>query len=98
MKLSASDIQRIAHLARIDLSPDELSPLRDKLASIFDMIDALSKVNTDNVTPMAHAQPVVSPLRQDKVMEPETEEQRDLYQKGAPAVSDGLFLVPKVIE
>jgi aspartyl-tRNA(Asn)/glutamyl-tRNA(Gln) amidotransferase subunit C len=98
MELSTSDLQRIANLARIELTDAEMPPLREKLSAIFKMIDDLLSVNTDGVEPMAHAQPVTLPLREDKVAEPTDIETRDRYQKGAPAVEDGLFTVPKVIE
>ncbi|MDR2173056.1 MAG: Asp-tRNA(Asn)/Glu-tRNA(Gln) amidotransferase subunit GatC [Burkholderiales bacterium] len=95
MALSQNEIQRIAHLARIEIDEAMLPQLQQQLDSIFGMIDVLSKVNTDGVSPMAHTQPLVLPLRDDKVTEPD---RRDHYQQGAPAVQDGLYLVPKVIE
>ncbi|MDR0769984.1 MAG: Asp-tRNA(Asn)/Glu-tRNA(Gln) amidotransferase subunit GatC [Burkholderiales bacterium] len=95
MALSQNEIQRIAHLARIELDDAMLPHLQRQLGSIFGMIDTLSKVDTDGVTPMAHAQPLALPLRDDEVTEPD---RRDHYQQGAPAVQDGLYLVPKVIE
>ena len=52
-------------------------------------------VDTEGIVPMAHAQEVTLPLREDRVTEPD---RRALYQSVAPAVHDGLYLVPKVIE
>ncbi|MCL2298123.1 MAG: Asp-tRNA(Asn)/Glu-tRNA(Gln) amidotransferase subunit GatC [Proteobacteria bacterium] len=95
MALSQNEIQRIAHLARIEIDESLLLRLQQQLGSIFGMIDVLSKIETDGVLPMAHAQPLTLPLRDDVVTEPN---RRDDYQRGAPAVQDGLFLVPKVIE
>ena len=59
------------------------------------MIDELQAVDTTGVVPMAHAQDVMLPLREDAVTETD---QRARYQSVAPAVEDGLYLVPKVIE
>jgi aspartyl-tRNA(Asn)/glutamyl-tRNA(Gln) amidotransferase subunit C len=98
MELTSQDIARIAHLARIELSENEIEPVRDRLRAVFGLIDDLQRVNTDNVTPMAHAQPLTLPLRADRVTEPETADARDALQTCAPEVEDGLFLVPKVIE
>jgi aspartyl-tRNA(Asn)/glutamyl-tRNA(Gln) amidotransferase subunit C len=95
MALSQNEIQKIAHLARIEIDETMLPRLQQQLDSIFGMIDALSKINTDGVTPLAHVQPLALPLRQDVVTEPD---RRDYYQQGAPATQDGLYLVPRVIE
>jgi aspartyl-tRNA(Asn)/glutamyl-tRNA(Gln) amidotransferase subunit C len=95
MAFSQNEIQRIADLARIEIDEAALPRLQQQLDSIFGIIDALSKIDTQGVTPMAHAQPLTLPLRDDKVTEPD---RRDCYQQGAPAVQDGLYLVPKVIE
>lgn len=98
MELSTEDVRRIAHLARIELDDVELGALHKTLTSIFGMIDDLSRLDTEHVVPMAHAQPVTLPLREDVVTEPGDVAHRDDYQNGAPAVEDGLYLVPKVIE
>ncbi|MCL2308920.1 MAG: Asp-tRNA(Asn)/Glu-tRNA(Gln) amidotransferase subunit GatC [Proteobacteria bacterium] len=95
MALSQNEIQRIAHLARIKIDDTLLPQLQQQLDSIFGMIDVLSRIDTAGVLPMAHAQALALPLRDDKVTEPD---RRDHYQQGAPAIQDGLYLVPKVIE
>ena len=59
------------------------------------LIDDLQAVNTQGIEPLAHAVDVTQPLRPDVVTE---SNQRDAYQQVAPAVQDGLYLVPKVIE
>jgi len=95
MPLTQDDVLRIAHLARIDLDPTEVAPLHAKLGAIFGILDALAAIDTDGVAPMAHAQDVALPLRDDAVTEGN---RRDLYQRVAPAVQDGLYLVPRVVE
>ncbi|MDR0250609.1 MAG: Asp-tRNA(Asn)/Glu-tRNA(Gln) amidotransferase subunit GatC [Burkholderiales bacterium] len=95
MALSQNEIQRIAHLARVQIDETMLPQLQQQLDSIFSMIDVLSKIETGGVSPMAHTQPLALPLRDDIATEPD---RRDDYQQGAPAVQDGLYLVPKVIE
>jgi aspartyl-tRNA(Asn)/glutamyl-tRNA(Gln) amidotransferase subunit C len=95
MTLSAADIQRLAHLARVEIDAAEVEAVRAKLGAIFAMIDRLQAVDTTGVVPMAHAQDVTLPLREDRATEPDA---RALLQSVAPAVEDGLYLVPKVIE
>jgi len=95
MPLTQDDVLRIAHLARIDIDPTEVAPLHAKLGAIFGILDALAAIDTDGVAPMAHAQDVALPLRDDAVTEGN---RRDLYQRVAPAVQDGLYLVPRVVE
>jgi aspartyl-tRNA(Asn)/glutamyl-tRNA(Gln) amidotransferase subunit C len=95
MSISTADVHRIAHLARIEIDAAEAEEVRAKLEAIFAMINELRAVDTTGVVPMAHAQDVMLPLREDKVTEPD---RHALYQAAAPAVEDGLYLVPKVIE
>ena len=95
MSFSLDDVARLARLARIDIDADAASDVRGKLDAIFALIDALQAIDTRGVEPMAHAQDVTLPLRDDAVTEPD---RHALYQASAPAIADGLYLVPKVIE
>jgi len=95
MPISLADVHRIAHLARIEIDAGQAEEVRAKLDAIFGMINELAAVDTQGVTPMAHAQDVMLPLRDDKVTE---SDHRSLYQRAAPAVEGGLYLVPKVLE
>jgi len=95
MGLSAEDIQRLAHLARIDVDANAIRDVQAKLDAILGLIDELQAIDTTGVAPMAHTQDVVLPLRDDVVTE---RDNHMLYQQQAPAVADGLYLVPKVIE
>lgn len=93
--LSPADVARIAELARLAVAPDEVGAVHAQLTAIFDLIDQLTAVDTSGVEPLAHPQECFAPLRDDAVTEPD---RRELYQAVAPAVEDGLYLVPKVIE
>ena len=95
MGLSAEDIQRLAHLARIDVDSHAIRDVQAKLDAILGLIDELQAIDTTGVAPMAHTQDVVLPLRDDVVTEPD---RHALYQRLAPAVQDGLYLVPRVVE
>ena len=95
MTISLADVHRIAHLARIEIDAAQAEEVRAKLDAIFAMINTLNAVDTTGVVPMAHAQDVMLPLREDEVTE---SDRHALYQSVAPAVEDGLYLVPKVIE
>jgi aspartyl-tRNA(Asn)/glutamyl-tRNA(Gln) amidotransferase subunit C len=95
MALSSDDVLRLAQLAKIEITPAEAAEVRQKLDRILDLIDRLQAVDTRGIVPMAHAQEVRLPLREDAVTETD---QRDLFQGLAPAVAHGLYRVPRVIE
>ena len=99
MSLTPEQLQRIALLARIEVSTEELRGVTDRLNPVFGLIDQLQAVDTRGIEPMSH--PLDSQLkaqqrlRADEVTEAD---RRDDYQRGAPALEQGLYLVPKVIE
>jgi aspartyl-tRNA(Asn)/glutamyl-tRNA(Gln) amidotransferase subunit C len=95
MSLSDDQVRRIARLARIALQPGESAAVTERLNRVLALVDEMRRVNTAGVEPMAHAQDLVQPLRVDSVTE---SNQRERYQATAPAVEEGLYLVPKVIE
>ena len=95
MSLSPDDVRRIARLARIALQPAESAAVAERLNAVLKMVEQIRRVDTSGVEPMAHAQDVVQPLREDSVTE---SDQRERYQAVAPAVEEGLYLVPKVVE
>ena len=95
MALTLADVERIAHLARIEIDAGEAEAVRGKLDAIFGLIGELNAVDTAGVVPMAHALDVAAPLREDVVTETD---HHALFQRVAPAVEDGLYLVPRVIE
>lgn len=96
MSLTTQQIENIAQLARLELKPEEAAAHATSLSSILDMVGQLEKADTSGVAPMAH--PLtgqVQRLRADEITSPDA---RDLYQRNAPQVEAGLYLVPKVIE
>lgn len=95
MALSPADVQRIARLARIELTEAEIEQALAQLNGIFGLIEEMQAVSTEGVEPMAHAQDLVLRLRPDAVTRAD---QRTELQAIAPAVDNGLYLVPKVIE
>ena len=95
MSLSSQDIERIAHLARIRVTPADVLDVQAKLDGIFKLIDEMQAVNTQGIEPMSHGLDMVLRLRDDAVTETN---HREKYQKNAPQAADGYFLVPKVIE
>ena len=99
MSLSDDQVRRLARLARIDIRPEESAALIERLNRVLGLIDQLKAVDTAGIEPMAHPLDALLPegqrLRADVVTETD---QRELYQSVAPAVEDGLYLVPKVIE
>jgi aspartyl-tRNA(Asn)/glutamyl-tRNA(Gln) amidotransferase subunit C len=95
MSLTIDQVQRIAHLARIEISEQEALVTQTHLNGIFQLIEQMQAVDTRGVEPMAHAQELSQRLREDVVTEPE---RRAAYQAVAPEVEAGLYLVPKVIE
>ena len=95
MSLDKDQVQQIAALARLKLSEDEFAESVKKLSKIVDFVDQLSQADTSGVVPMAHPLDVVQRLRPDAVIETND---RDHYQENAASVTDGLYLVPKVIE
>ena len=95
MSLSPDQVRQVAHLARLELKNEQVEHYATQLTNILGMVDRLTAVNTDGVPVMAHPLDMVQRLRPDVVTEVD---QREAFQEHAPAVQDGLFLVPKVIE
>lgn len=99
MALTPEDVGRIADLARLELSSDERAAMLGQLNGFFSIVEQMSAVDTSGVeplyTPLSAVTDVALRLREDVVTEAD---QRELNQRSAPVVEDGLFLVPKVIE
>ena len=99
MALTRDDVSRIAQLARLELSSAEEAAMLEQLNGFFRIVEQMSAVDTRGVeplyTPLAAAQDVALRLREDAVSECN---ERASNQASAPAVQDGLYLVPRVIE
>jgi aspartyl-tRNA(Asn)/glutamyl-tRNA(Gln) amidotransferase subunit C len=99
MALTLTDVKRIAHLARLELADAECEHTLAQLNDFFGLVEQMQAVDTAGIAPLAHPieqiEDVALRLRADAVTETV---ERELNQKSAPAVQDGLFLVPKVIE
>ena len=96
MSLTRQDVEKIAHLARLSITEEQMPVYVSSLSSIVDFVAELSRVETGSVQPMAH--PLDGQrqrLRPDEVTETD---QRDKYQANAPSVQAGLYVVPRVIE
>lgn len=99
MSLTSADIDRLASLARLGLQPEERVRLHAQLNDFFGIVEQMRAVDTSGIVPLAHPvdalNEVALRLREDVVSEPD---QRQANQLSAPAVENGLFLVPRVIE
>ena len=95
MSLTPDDVRRLARLARIEIEAEESHAVLERLNRVLGLIDEMRRIDTQGIEPMSHAVDVSQRLRPDEVKEPD---RREAYQSVAPAVQEGLYLVPKVIE
>ncbi len=100
MSLDLSDVKRLAYLAQLDLTEDQASKTLSQLNGIFALVEQMKTIDTTGIEPLNHPIAAIQHdmalrLREDVVTE---ENRRADYQQVAPAVQDGLYLVPKVIE
>jgi aspartyl-tRNA(Asn)/glutamyl-tRNA(Gln) amidotransferase subunit C len=95
MSISRDTIAKVAHLARINLSDEEIPKITQSISDILGLIDKMQAVDTTNVEPLANPHDATQRLREDEVT---AINEREKLLKNAPASENGLFLVPKVIE
>jgi aspartyl-tRNA(Asn)/glutamyl-tRNA(Gln) amidotransferase subunit C len=95
MAIEQDEIKKIAELARIRISDEEIGQVTQRITEILQMVDQLQAVDTGSVEPMANPLDATQRLRPDEVTQGN---RRDNFQAIAPAVENGLYLVPKVIE
>ena len=89
------DIKYVAHLARLNLSPDEEKKLGAQLGNILGYIETLKEVDVSGVEPTAHAYPLVNVTRPDEIQASLSNEEA---LRNAPSKANGLFMVPKIVE
>jgi aspartyl-tRNA(Asn)/glutamyl-tRNA(Gln) amidotransferase subunit C len=93
MTLRREQVEKIAHLARLDLSPDELETMTVQLGRIVDLVDELSGVKTEGVEPLVHAIELSNVMADDEIS-PSLDRAAALA--GAPSADREFFLVPPV--
>jgi aspartyl-tRNA(Asn)/glutamyl-tRNA(Gln) amidotransferase subunit C len=89
------DVEYVAELARIRLTPDEIETFRSQLGQVLEHVAKLNEVDVSQVEPMAHSFPVYNVFRED---EPRASLERELALSNAPRQAQGLFIVTKVVE
>jgi aspartyl-tRNA(Asn)/glutamyl-tRNA(Gln) amidotransferase subunit C len=95
MAMTATEVRKVATLARLAMTEESVEAYARSLSSILDLVAQMEAVDTDGVAPMAHPLDMVQRLREDVVTETN---QREAYQAVAPETENGLYLVPKVLE
>jgi len=93
-EISAEQVAHLAHLARIELSPEEIASLTKDLVSIVDNVAKVTEVATPEVPATSHPIPLVNVFRPDVVGETLTQEQA---LRGAPEHADGRFKVSAIL-
>ncbi|KAF0202347.1 MAG: aspartyl-tRNA(Asn)/glutamyl-tRNA (Gln) amidotransferase subunit [Gallionellaceae bacterium] len=95
MSLSTADVEKVARLARLAMTGQEIQTAQAQLSNIFGLIAEMQAVDTTGIAPMSHSQDLSQRLREDIVTEAN---QREAFQAIAPQTEAGLYLVPQVIE
>lgn len=95
MRITPLEVQRIAALSRLALTPEEEQNLLEHFENMLNYVEKLSEVDTANVTPMSHAVEVPSPLREDQVT---NHPNPDALLANAPTRENHFFKVPKIID
>ena len=95
MALENADIDKIAILARLQVTPSETSDYANSISSILSLIDQVQQVSTEGIEPLSNPHDASQRLRKDEVT---CDNQREAFIALAPAAQDGLYLVPKVLD
>jgi aspartyl-tRNA(Asn)/glutamyl-tRNA(Gln) amidotransferase subunit C len=95
MSIDSSQIEKIAWLARLSLSEDDIPAAIADMGKILGLVEQMNSVDTSDIEALAHPMDIKARLRPDEITE---EDQREIFQQLAPAVQAGHYLVPKVIE
>jgi aspartyl-tRNA(Asn)/glutamyl-tRNA(Gln) amidotransferase subunit C len=95
MKISQQEIEKIAHLARLEIQPEKMEELKESINRVIDWMDALNAVDTSNVEPLVHITEAMNHFREDEAKETLD---REKALKLGPNTNDKFFKVPQVIE
>ena len=95
MSIDSSEIEKIAWLARLSLNQDDIPGSIRDMGKILGLVEQMNSVDTSGIEPLAHPMDIKARLRADEITETD---QREYFQRLAPAVEDGHYLVPRVIE
>ena len=95
MSVDQATVRRIAHLARIAVTEEEVPHLQDELNAILAFVEQLNEVDVEGVEPMTSVTPMIMKKRADGVTDGGYAEK---IVQNAPATEDNFFLVPKVVE
>lgn len=95
MTIERTDIEKLAELARIDITEQNITATARSISEILALVDQLQAARTENVEPMAHPLDATQRLRADRVTEPD---RREDFLALAPCSENGLYLVPQVLD
>jgi len=95
MSVETIDVNYVANLARLSLTPEEQAELGGQLGEVLGYVEKLKELNVEGIEPMAHAVPLINVTRADEVR-PSLD--HALAMQNAPAEADRLFRVPKIVE
>jgi len=95
MKITRKEVEYVAHLARLELTPEEAEQFTGQLGQILEYFDKLKELDTTSIQPTSHAIPMANAFREDQAKESYDQE---TALKNAPDKQDGFFRVPKIIE
>ena len=95
MAATPIDVKYVAHLARLQLTPEEEQKFGAQLGQVLGYIEKLNQLEVSQVEPTAHAVPLVNVPRADEVR---PSLPNDDALRNAPAKSNGLFIVPKIVD
>jgi len=95
MKLTVQEIEHVANLARLELTPEEKEKMTVQLADIIEFASKLDELNTEGIVPTAHILQIDNVFRKDEVLP--SFDREDIL-KNAPDSADGCIKVPKIVE
>ena len=98
MGLTRDDVARLADLARIELTPDELAHLAPQIDVIVEAVAGVAAVKDDDIPPLAHPLSVVNVTRADEPKVTDWQVLRPVLEQDAPAWQDDRFRVPRILE